>query len=181
MLNYPVSQTDQRKYDILGKKITSAARQLTDTKIDKGTTRRLLGTITFYSLESLNILKYLKHPEANIWKMEEFDKELSCSHDQHESQLLQQNFDAACALQCRHIRVQRQLLLTDTRSGLACISSEAEAIKLCKPLHKFTQQKLSGGFGHCFRLSENRWKHDVFSQVSFPHYCHRWCSLIFEE
>lgn len=134
--------------------------------------------------------KISKTPWSQHSEMEEFDKELSCSllqhvsdlvHDQHESRLPQQTFDAACALQCRHIHVQRGLLLTDNHSGLACISSEAEAIKLCKPLHKFTQQKLSGGSGHCLSLSENRWKPDVFSQASFPHYCHRWCSHIFEE
>lgn len=118
--------------------------------------------------------------------MEELDKEFRCSllqhvqdlvHDQHESQLSQQTFNVVCALQCRYIHSQRWLHLTDSCFGLACISSDAEAIKHCKP--HFTG--LHSRFGHCLRLSENRWKHAVFSQVSLPHYCHRWCSHLFEK
>lgn len=39
MLTYPVSETGWRQYDLSGRKNTSAARQLADTKKDKGTLR----------------------------------------------------------------------------------------------------------------------------------------------
>lgn len=141
MLTCPVSQTGRRYTNSL------LLYLLLDNIDGKRHTKKIkvswkdnqvLSHFTFYSLKYL----VLNTPWSQYLEMEGLDKKCSFSllhsiqgfiHCQHDCQWWQQTFESVCALQNRHVCIQRHLYSTDIHSRLACISSDTEAMKNCKP------------------------------------------------
>lgn len=122
MLSYTVSQKSWRQSNSLKKKVyLYATKQLLIKKKIKNVCRMITLKPPFTGGRSWQFSHSLLQ---NIQGL---------VHGQHESQWQQQIFDAVCPPEQTCLYSKAAVFNRQSFSGLACISSDAEAIKHCKP------------------------------------------------